>query len=126
VAYSEEYFLRFVLQAIMVVIWFNFQADAETMIKALLSTMKVPGKNKFKHFLHDLGLRNAIALTIFTLSLVASVLIPLIVLPVALLFWIAYALDKYNLLFVYPLDFESNMVNRKTLVSQTFASIILF
>ena len=86
-AYSEEYFIRFIAQSIMIVIIFQLLSDSETILKAFLSMLKVPGKSKFKHFLYDLGLRNALAISLFTLCLVTSIIIPITSFFALLLFW---------------------------------------
>lgn len=44
----------------------------------------------------------------------------------ASLFWLAYGIDKYNLFYVYPIEFESQLMNRKTLVVCSFIAILLF
>jgi len=78
--------------------------------------------------LYDVGLRIGLAVTIFTLGLCCSVLIPLAMPICAILFAVTYAFDKYNLLFVYmyPIDFESQIMNRKILIKCTVCAIILF
>ena len=35
-------------------------------------------------------------------------------------------MDKYNLMYIYPLDFESQVLSRKTLVKNSFYAIVLF
>jgi len=35
-------------------------------------------------------------------------------------------MDKYNLMYIYPLDFESQVLSRKTLVKNSFYAIIIF
>ena len=86
----------------------------------------VTGRNKFKHYLYDLGLRNVIAVSMFTLGLCSAVLVPLALPICAGLFYFAYAIDKYNLFFVYPIDFESQEMNRKVLIKCTICAILLF
>lgn len=84
------------------------------------------GRNKFKHYLYDLGLRNVLAVTMFTLGLVCSVLVPLVMPVCAVLFYLTYAMDKFNLFFVYPIDFESQLMNRKILIKCFVSAILLF
>jgi hypothetical protein len=86
----------------------------------------VTGRNKFKHYLFDLGLRNVLAVSMFTMSLCCSVVIPLALPVSAIFFWLTYAFDKYNLFFVYPIDFDSQLMNRKILIKCTLSAIILF
>ena len=126
IAYTEELLLRFILQAIIVVIFFQWMSDPRVILKTFLSGFMSLGRNKFKHYLYDLGLRNVLAVTMFTLGLTFSVLVPLVMPLCAMLFFMIYSFDKYNLFFVYPIDFESQIVNRKILIKCTLCSILLF
>ena len=95
-------------------------------LKTFLSGIMTVGRTKFKHYLYDLGLRNVLAVTMFTLGLTFSVLVPLVIPLCALLFLFSYAFDKYNLFFIYPIDFESQVINRKTLIQSTLVAILIF
>lgn len=44
----------------------------------------------------------------------------------AIIFLLLHFLDKFNISFVYPMDFESQMTNRKTLVKGSLVGIIFF
>jgi hypothetical protein len=47
--------------------------------------------------------------------------------PVMLaLFVTVYQLDKYNLIFVYPIEFDSQVINRETLVKYSILAVIGF
>ena len=107
IAFTEELLLRFLLQAIVVIIFFQWQSDPRKILKTFLSSFMITGRNKFKHYLYDLGLRNVLAVTMFTLGLACSVIVPLALPICAVAFYFTYAIDKYNLFFVYPIDFES-------------------
>ena len=39
---------------------------------------------------------------------------------------IQFYIDKYNLMFIYPLEFESQTISRKMLVKNSFFAVILF
>ena len=95
-------------------------------MRTFLSSLNVTGRYKFKHYLYDLGLRNVLAVTMFTLGLYCSVMIPLATPLCAIFFYLAYAIDKYNLFFVYPIDFESQMMNRKILIKSTLSAILMY
>ena len=110
----------------MIIAYFQATVKAELVLKAFLGMLKVNGKNKFEHFLYDLGLRYALAAAVFAVGLVFSVAVPLVCPVVALLFGILYTLDKYNLVFVYPLDFDSQIANRKALILHSLAAVLLF
>lgn len=43
-----------------------------------------------------------------------------------LIFVLLYFLDKYNLSFVYPIEFDSQITNRETLVKYSLFGIIVF
>ena len=111
IAYTEEYLLRFVLQAILMVCLFQLCSSTRSILKAFLQSF-AKGKSKFKHYLYDLGLRNVLAVTMLTAGLCCSVVIPLAMPLFAVLFWLAYVFDKYNLFYVYPIEFESRLMNR--------------
>lgn len=76
-AYSNEYFLRYMTQVVFVIICLHWYCDSETILKAFLSMLKMPGKYKFKHFLYDLELRNALAVAFYTLCLFLSLIVPI-------------------------------------------------
>lgn len=126
IAYIEEFLLRFIAQSIVAVIFFQWRSDPRVILKTFLSGFMTVGRNKFKHYLYDLGLRNVMAVTMFTIGLTCSVLVPLALPLCSLLFFLSYAIDKYNLFFVYPIDFESQLINRKSLIQSTFVAILLF
>ena len=125
ISYFEEYLLRFTLQAIIMICLFQYTVDSRTIVKAFLQSLS-NGKSKFKHYLYDLGLRNVIATVLFTLGLCSSIIIPVSMPLFAILFWLSYGIDKFNLFYVYPNEFESQLLNRKTLVVCTFIAILLF
>jgi len=110
----------------MVLIFFQWKSDPATIVKTFLSSLMITGRNKFKQYLYDLGLRNVLAVTMFTLGLCCSVIIPMATPLCAVFFFLAYAIDKYNLFFVYPIDFESQMMNRKILIKSTLSAIFMF
>ena len=110
----------------MVLVLFQWRSDPGTIVRTFLSSLNVTGRYKFKHYLYDLGLRNVLAVTMFTLGLYCSVMIPLATPLCAIFFYLAYAIDKYNLFFVYPIDFESQMMNRKILIKSTLSAILMY
>jgi Calcium-dependent channel, 7TM region, putative phosphate len=75
---------------------------------------------------HDLGLRCSTAVVLFSFGLAFSVLTPLLTPVMFVLFLLAYYLDKYNLIFVYPIEFDSQVTNREALVKFSVLGIIYF
>jgi len=86
---------------------FQATTKSEKVLKVFLDMLKVNGKNKFSHFVYDMGLRNALAVTLFGLGLVFSLVVPLVCFVMSFIFFLGYLIDKFNLIFVYPLDFDS-------------------
>ena len=82
----------------MVLIILHQSGDTDTIIKAYLSAIKLPGKSKFKHFLYDLSLRIAIAATFFTLCLFTSLMFPLTTLFATIFFLAAVSFHFYQIL----------------------------
>jgi len=56
----------------------------------------------------DYGFNYSFSITVFVLTLCFSTTVPLIVPFGCLFFYLKYFVDKYNLLFVYPVEFESH------------------
>ena len=88
--------------------------------------LKVNGKNKFSHFVYDMGLRNALAVTLFGIGLVFSLVVPLVCFVMSFIVFLGYCIDKFNLIFVYPLDFDSQITNRKCLIQYAVSCVIAF
>jgi hypothetical protein len=63
---------------------------------------------------------------LFSFGLAFSVLTPLLTPIMLLLFIIAYYLDKYNLIFVYPIEFDSQVTNREALAKFSILGVIYF
>lgn len=66
------------------------------------------------------------AVSFFTFGLCFCVMYPFILVLVLLLFICQFYVDKYNLMYIYPLEFESQTLSRKTLVKNSFYAVILF
>ena len=62
----------------------------------------------------------------FGFGLTFSLLIPLLCPIMLILTLVVYYIDKYNLIFVYPIEFDSQLTNRETLVRFSILSIIFF
>lgn len=106
--------------------YFQATIKSETVIKAVLCQMKVNGKYKFSHFQHDLGLRCCFAVVLWCFGIIYSLLVPIIAPIMMLIFLILHFLDKYNLSFVYPIEFDSQITNRETLVKYSLFGIVCF
>ena len=71
-------------------------SDSETVLNSIVSSFKIPGKSKFKHFLYDLGLRNALAVTFYSLCLYSSLMVPATTFVAVLLFVVAVSPSTHH------------------------------
>lgn len=122
----EEYYLRLILQILLVQLILQAIIPTEDILKAYVGMLKLHGKNKLTHYLYDMGLRHSLAAFFFAVGLTLSLCCPLLCPLVAILFLLTYVRDKYNLIFVYPLEFESQMPNRRALIRIPLVGIIFF
>lgn len=65
------------------------------------------GKTNFDQWFHDLSFKSSILVSIFTFGLFFSILYPQIPIVMMAIFVMQLYMDKYNLMYIYPLDFES-------------------
>ena len=66
------------------------------------------------------------AITFFTFGLCLSLIYPHLSILVLALFVFLYYIEKYNLMYRYPLEFESQKISRMILVKNSFYTIIMF
>jgi len=88
--------------------------------------LKHRGKIKFEHWFYDLSFKSSLAIAFFTFSLFFCLIFPHIAVLALILFTYLYHAEKYNLMYRYPLEFESQKISRKTLVKNSFYAVILF
>ena len=84
------------------------------------------GKTKFEHWMLDINFSQAISLAIFFICMVLSVGMPIILPFGAIFFTIKYFIEKYNLIYVYPAEFDTKVVNRKTLIVSIIVALLMF
>lgn len=125
-ALTQGFYLRQGMQLILIFIYYQATIASKTIIKAINDQLKVNGKYKFSHFLHDLSLRCITVVLLFAYGLVLSLVMPLLSPVMLALFVMVYLLDKYNLIFVYPIEFDSQIINRETLVKYSILAVVGF
>ena len=84
------------------------------------------GKQKFDHWFNDLSYKTTIIVGFFNIGLFFSIIYPHLTVLVWIILVFELYIDKYNLMFIYPLEFESQTISRKMLVKSSFYSVILF
>ena len=60
------------------------------------------------------------------MGLFLSLFLPLASPLMAIMFIIIYFVDKYNLMYSYPLEFEPMSVSRKLIITNSFNAVLLF
>ena len=84
------------------------------------------GKEAFTHYYHDLSFRTSICISLFTVGLFFSLFVPLMPVLMTIIFTIIYYVDKYNLMYYYPLEFEPQSVSRKLIIKNSFFAVLVF
>ena len=100
--------------------------DFQKLVESFEKVIKNNGKTRFEDWFYDLSFKSSIAVSFFTFGLCFCVLYPFISVLVLLFLICQFYIDKYNLMYIYPLEFESQRISRKTLVTNSFYAVILF
>ena len=109
---NSYFFLRYAIQVTFISNGIQLLALPQFFVKKMRVMLASSDYEKFyasmikKYF--DYGYNYSFSITVFMLTLCFSTHIPLITPFGALFFYIKYYIDKYNLLFLYPAEFESH------------------
>jgi hypothetical protein len=109
---NSYFFLRYAIQVTFISNGIQLLALPQFFVKKMRVLLASSDYEKFyasmikKYF--DYGYNYSFSITVFMLILCFSTTIPLITPFGALFFYIKYYIDKYNLLFLYPAEFESH------------------
>ena len=122
----EGFYTRFIIQVSLLIFMNHLLTDYDKLVKGFEKIVRNNGKTKFEHWFYDLSFKSCMAVGLFTFGMLFSLIYPHIVVLVLLLFSMQFYIDKYNLMYIYPLDFESQAISRKTLVKNSFYGVIIF
>ena len=64
-------------------------------------------KETFDDWFYNLSYKSSVAVSLFAFGLCFCILYPFMLVFLAVFFICQYYVDKYNLMYVYPLEFES-------------------
>ena len=109
---NSYFFLRYAIQVTFISNGIQLLALPQFFVKKMRVLLASSDYEKFyasmikKYF--DYGYNYSFSITVFILIICFSTTIPLITPFGALFFFIKYYIDKYNLLFLYPAEFESH------------------
>jgi len=81
--------------------------DFQKLVKNFEKIIRDNGKTVFDQWFSDLSFKSSVAASIFTFGLIASAVFPMAAPLMLILFGTQVFIDRYNLLYVYPLEFES-------------------
>jgi hypothetical protein len=122
----EGFYTRFFIQMALLIFLNQMAMDFEKLVKGYEKIVRNNGKTKFDHWFYDLSFKSSVAVAISTFGLIFCLIYPHIGFLVLFLLVVQFYIDKYNLMYIYPLDFESQVLSRKTLVKNSFYAVILF
>ena len=100
----------------------DFQKLAACFEKAIKNNRKTT----FEQWFHDLSYKTSVILSLFTVGLLFCIIAPHITFLILIFFCFQLYIDKYNLMYIYPLEFESQLLSRQALVKNSFYAVILF
>ena len=100
--------------------------DFQMVVSCFEKQIKHNHKSTFDQWFYDLSYKTSVAVALFTFGLCTSIILPFAPIMIASLISIQFYIDKYNLMYIYPLEFESQLISRKSLVKNSFFAIILF
>lgn len=122
----SDFYTRLILQIFFLAKVSQIFQDSNKLKNSFESVVKNNGKTKFEHWYYDLSFKSSLAITFMTFGLFFSLVFPQISLIQMVFFIYQFFIDKYNLMYLYPLDFESKTISRKILVKNSFFAIVLF
>ena len=120
------FFTRYIIQVTILCFLNQMLTDFQKLIKGYEKVARDNGKTKFAHWFYDLSFKSSVVVSLFSFGLFFCLIYPQISIVVTILLCMQLYLDKYNLMYVYPLDFESQVLARKTLVKNSFLAVIWF
>mmetsp|Transcript_44378 Transcript_44378/g.32431 ORF Transcript_44378/g.32431 Transcript_44378/m.32431 type:complete len:337 (+) Transcript_44378:1439-2449(+) len=126
ISYSQFYYISYLFELILIMILYQLLVSPEKILKAFHQMLSANGKIKFKHWVYDLGFKYSVFISLFIFALFFSVIVPIFLPLCTLIFTLAYYFDKYNLIYIYPVDFDSRTIYRKVMLTHSLFGIFLF
>lgn len=84
--------------------------DWHKLVESFERVIKHNGKRRFDDWFYDLSFKSSLAVSFFTFGITLCVIYPFITMFVAFFLVIQLCIDKYNLMYIYPLEFESQVI----------------
>lgn len=130
VSHSTEFLLRFLVQITFVSCFIQLLASpyfATRKFKKWVSSEYTDDNWEFKEWFFNIGYSVPYNASIFTLVLVFSTIVPLVLPLGCVFFYVKYVLDKYNLIYVCPEQFESaGKVSRSKPIIYSIVAVVLY
>ena len=106
--------------------------DFSKLVKSFEKIIRNNGKTEFENWFYDLSFKSSIAVCFFYFGIFFSTMVPILI-PFMIFLLVAFNLrsaqfyiDKYNLMYIYPLEFESHTLSRRNMALSSFYAVILF
>ena len=103
----QQFYTRLIIQLMMLCIFDQIFLKFEKITAIHRNIARHQGKTKFEHWFYDLSFKSSLAIAFFTFGLCLCLVYPHISVLVLVLFLYQYHAEKYNLMYRYPLEFES-------------------
>lgn len=120
------FYFRLFCQVMLLSLIYQLNLDFQVITACFEKVIKDNYKTSFDQWYYDLSFKNTVSVVVFAFGLFFSLSVPLITPLIIVLILLQFYIDKYNLLYIYPLEFESQTISRKSLIKNSFFAIILF
>lgn len=100
--------------------------DFSKLVKSFEKIIRNNGKTEFENWFYDLSFKSSIAVCFFYFGIFFSTMVPILIPFMIFLLVAQFYIDKYNLMYIYPLEFESHTLSRRNMALSSFYAVILF
>lgn len=101
------YYGRVIMQIILLCFICQMMMDPAAVLACFEKVIKNNHKTRFDHWYNDLSFKSSIVVSVFCFGLFMCLIYPHLSVLVIFGLCIQLFIDKYNLMYIYPLEFES-------------------
>lgn len=122
----ESFYLRYFSQVVLICLLNQVLMDFSQLVKSFEKIIRNNGKTEFENWFYDLSFKSSIAVCFFYFGIFFSTMLPVLIPFIIFLLTAQFYIDKYNLMYIYPLEFESHTLSRRNMALSSFYAVILF
>ena len=105
-------YLRYAVQIILLCILNQIMLNLDKIAECFEKTTKYQRKTSFESHFYDLSYKQSIIIVLFAFGIFFCLISSQITFVILCFFCLQFYIDKYNLMYIYPLEFESQYLNR--------------